>query len=94
MGEGGGVVGEDGDVEGILLRFIADEVAIDGAGLRVDERLVESGRIDSLGLVNILAFVADRFGIDLVAAGELRDLESISTLAAAVRRERSMPGAA
>jgi acyl carrier protein len=94
MRERGEVVGGDADVEEILLRFIAEEVAIDGAGLRVDERLVESGRIDSLGLVNILAFVVDRFRVDLVATGQLRDLESVAALAAAIRRERSTPGAA
>lgn len=75
-------------VEAELLRFVADEVAVDGAGLTADERLVESGRIDSLGLVALLAHVGRRWAVDLAARGEAGDLESIASLARAIARER------
>lgn len=71
-----------------LLRFVAEEVALDGRGLSAEERFIETGRIDSLGLVQLLAFVASRYGVDLSTAGDPRDLESIAALAAAIQRRR------
>lgn len=79
-------------VEAELLRFVAEEVAVNGSGLTPDERLVESGRIDSLGLVALLAHVGKRYAVDLVARGEAGDLESVASLARAIRRERGTGG--
>lgn len=86
MSEAAKVLVGDG-VEDELLRYVGEEVALDGRGLRVDERLVETGRIDSLGLVQLLSFVATRYGVDLSSSGDPRDLESIAALAAAIRRD-------
>jgi acyl carrier protein len=75
-------------VEAELLRFVAEDAAADGAGLHPDENFVATGRIDSLGLLRILAFVEERYGVSLAATAHPRDLQSVSALAAAVRRER------
>ena len=80
----------DGDeVEGALLRFIGEEVAAEREGLRAEENLIDSGRIDSLGLLAILSFIDARWHVDLMGVGTPRDLVSIAAMAAAVRRERS-----
>lgn len=76
-------------VEAELLRFVGEEVAADGAGLSAAENFVETGRVDSLGLLRILAFVDERYSVDLAASAHPSDLHSIAALAAAVRRERS-----
>lgn len=79
--------GED-DVESALLRFIAEEIAADRDGLRTEEHLIDSGRVDSLGLLQILSFIDTHWHVDLLGVGSPRDLASIATMAAAVRRER------
>jgi acyl carrier protein len=76
-------------VEAELLRFVAEDAAADGAGLDPEENFVETRRVDSLGLLRILAFVEERFGISLAASAHPRDLQSVAALAAAVRRERA-----
>ncbi len=81
-------VGDDG-IEGALLAFIGREVASAPDGLTADEHLVETGRVDSLGLLQIVSFVDASWRVDLLSAGDPGDLRSIATLAAAIRRERA-----
>jgi acyl carrier protein len=84
-----------GDYDGIertLLDFVARRVVVDGGAVSAEERLVDTGRVDSLGLLQILAFLDDRYRVDLLAVGSPSDLQSISGLAAAVRRELSARG--
>ncbi len=78
--------GED-EVELALTDFVERNVVVDGGSVGRDERLVESGRVDSIGLLQILGFVAERFEVDLLVLGAPRDLLSVAALAAAVRRE-------
>lgn len=81
-------VAEQDPIADELCRFASEQVVLDGRGLALDERLVASGRVDSLGLVQLLAFVADRWGVDLAATADAGDLETVATIAAAVRRKR------
>jgi acyl carrier protein len=74
-------------IEQDLLGYIGDEIALDAAGLRRDEDLIGSGRVDSLGLLQILSFIETRYHVDLLAVGSPRDLGSVAAMAAAIRRE-------
>ncbi|MBI4241870.1 MAG: acyl carrier protein [Candidatus Rokubacteria bacterium] len=76
-------------IESDLQAFIASEVVADGAsGVGLEEPLVRSGRIDSMGLLQILGFVQQRYGVDLSATGGPSDFETVASLAAAIRRSR------
>jgi acyl carrier protein len=76
-------------VEEAILRFVAAEVAATPEGLTREERLVETGRVDSLGLLQILSFVEEHWQVNLLAAGSPRDLETVAAMAAAIRREQA-----
>ena len=75
-------------IEAELLRFVGEDAAADGAGLHPEENFIETGRVDSLGLLRILAFVEERWGVALAATARPKDLQSVAALAAAVRRDR------
>jgi acyl carrier protein len=79
---------DEDEVERALLRFIAEEIAADRGDLQTTENLIDSGRVDSLGLLHILSFIDAHWHVDLMGVGSPRDLASIATMAAAVRRER------
>jgi acyl carrier protein len=88
------VDGDGDEVERALLRFVAEEIAADRDGLRTEENLIDSGRVDSLGLLHILSFIDAHWHVDLMIAGTPRDLLSVATMAAAVRRQRRGDGRA
>lgn len=77
-------------IEAELAAFIAEEVAVVRRNevVSTEEPLVSSGRIDSMGLLQVLAYVQERYGVDLLARGDPRDFDSVKGLAEAVRRER------
>ena len=58
------------------------------AALADDDALISSGRVDSMGLLQILGFVQQRFGVDLMSVGSPQDFDSVNALAAAVRRNQ------
>ncbi len=88
QGTGSGLRAEPMDeVERTLVDFVQNKVVVDGGAVAPEERLVDAGRIDSLGLLQILGFLDERYRVDLLAVGSPRDLQSIAGLAAAVRRE-------
>lgn len=77
-------------IETELQQFIAAEVLADAAagGVRVDEPLIRLGRVDSMGLLHILGFIQQRYGVDLASMGSPSDFETVTSLAAAIRRSR------
>ena len=77
------------EIERSLIDFVERNVVVDGGQVGREERLVESGRVDSIGLLQILGFVAEKFEVDLLVLGAPRDLLSVAALAAAVRRENA-----
>ncbi|MGC3997125.1 MAG: hypothetical protein QM767_06225 [Anaeromyxobacter sp.] len=58
------------------------------------ENLIDTGRIDSLGLLQILGFVDERWHVNLLVVGSPADLQSVAGLAGAVRRELAARGRA
>jgi len=52
----------------------------------VSDSLLGAGKIDSLGLMRLLAHIQQRFKVDLMAVGNPDDFESIQSLAGAIRR--------
>lgn len=77
-------------IESDLQQFISAEVALDPGegGIKADEPLISTGKVDSMGLLQILGFIQQRYGIDLMATSGPRDFESVASLAAAIRRAR------
>ena len=72
-----------------LKQFIMTEVNPDRnlEGLEDDEPLLESGIIDSLGVLKILGFLDEEFGIDLSADQiKLEKFKDISTICALVEQ--------
>lgn len=79
------------EIENALHTFISGEVVLDGAGntLRPDEPLISSGRVDSLGLLQILSFIEATYGVSLLQTGSPRDFETIQALARAVQKAQA-----
>ncbi|MFH2054309.1 MAG: acyl carrier protein [bacterium] len=77
--------------EAEIRQFIATELLQDerGASLTEDQALITSGLVDSMGLLKILAFVQQKFGVDLMAVGSPMDFDSVAALAAAIRRVKN-----
>ena len=69
-----------------LTEFITSEVIRDAApgGLTVDEPLMSSGRVDSMGILQIVAFAESRYEVDILATGSPQDFETIGSLAAVI----------
>lgn len=78
-------------IEAELQEFITGK--LDGKQRNVvvvgpDDPLVSSGRIDSLALLQLLAFIEERFGVDLVVRASPEDLDTIRGLARSIRGEQ------
>ena len=75
------------DIRLALRQYILEECAgtVDPAALDYDSSLLETGIVDSLFIVSVLAFIDERFGV-LVDAEEVPvdELETISDIAAMV----------
>jgi acyl carrier protein len=71
-------------IENELLDYISREVVPEGVAS--DESLISSGKVDSLGLIQILGFIDEKYGVTLLSSAEPTDFESVASLAAAVRR--------
>ena len=81
------------DIRADLRQFITESllVAQEGGQLGDDEPLIESGRIDSLGLIKLLGFIQQRYQVDLFSVAAPEDFVSISSLAAALTRHLPNP---
>jgi acyl carrier protein len=77
-------------IENDLQQFIATEVVVEG-GVDLNEPLISSGKVDSLGLLQILGYIEQRYGITLLTSSSPKDFENIESLAGAIRKasERS-----
>lgn len=77
------------DIKRIVRDFIARELR-PGFALKDDESLLDNGIIDSRGVTELVAFIEDRFGLEL-GPDELDDpatFETISTIAALVASKK------
>ncbi|HVO61635.1 MAG TPA: acyl carrier protein [Terriglobales bacterium] len=72
-------------IEADLQRFVSTEVVLEG-GVATDEPLISSGKVDSLGLLQILGYIEQTYGVTLLTSSSPKDFESIETLASAIRK--------
>lgn len=73
-------------LESELQQYIATEIVLDD--VRLDEPLISSGRVDSLRLVQILSHIDQKYGVPLLSVGSPADFDTVTALAAAIRRNR------
>jgi acyl carrier protein len=83
---------ELGNVEQALQGYVSMQVVRQRKSVEVDAPLVQSGLVDSLGLLQIIAYVEKQYGVRLAESGGPGDFRSIASLAAAVYRERGADG--
>jgi acyl carrier protein len=78
------------NIEAQIKQFITSEILSNDQSSELNDAdpLISSGRVDSMGLLQILGFVQHQFGVDLMAVGGPQDFDSITALAAAVRRSQ------
>jgi acyl carrier protein len=76
------------NIEQDIRNYITSELLQNASAPGDDDALISSGRVDSMGLLQILGFVQQRFGVDLMAVGSPQDFDSVRALAAAVRRNQ------
>jgi acyl carrier protein len=76
------------NIEADIKQFITTELLAKDSSLGESDTLVSSGRVDSMGLLQILSFIQQRFGVDLMAVGSPHDFDTVAALAAAVRRNK------
>ena len=77
-------------IESELRQYIAQEIVLDPEAGEVTEAspLIASGRVDSMGLLQIVGYVQQQYGVDLLSSGKPQDFETISGMAGAIRRLR------
>ena len=74
----------------IIRKFITDEILHDSLTIILgdDEPLIESGIIDSMGIMTLLAFVEEQFSIEIQGDDLIpENFASISTITALVERQ-------
>lgn len=79
------------NIETDLQKFISTEVVPEG-GVTEAEALISSGKVDSLGLLQILGYIEQNYGVTLLTSGSPKDFESIQSLASAIRKARTESG--
>jgi acyl carrier protein len=83
--------GDEAVTAAAVRAYIVDNFLLgDDAGLDDDVSLLDSGIVDSIGVVDIIAYLEESFEIDVGDDELLRDnLDSISRLARFVERKRT-----
>jgi acyl carrier protein len=74
-------------IESDLQEFISRDVVPEG-GVTETEALISSGKVDSLGLLHILGYIEQQYGVTLLTSGSPKDFESVQSLAGAIRKAR------
>lgn len=75
------------DVRARITAFLRETLKVDVAGDLDD--LVENGRLDSLGVVELLFFLEQQFGIRVdVTTLELENLRTVESISRLVERSR------
>lgn len=80
------------DTMEIIKQFISNELISDGSGSNLShtDLLIESGIIDSFGIMALLSFLEEKFSIQILG-NELmpENFESIVTLSALIAKKKS-----
>lgn len=79
------------EVEDTIRRYVAESAKLDPAAIEADTDLVQDLGLSSLELLNVVAFVEQRYRIT-VADRELVSLTTLRRIAAKVREERAAEG--
>lgn len=80
------------DISEQIKQYILTDIAADLniTHLDEDEALIESGVIDSLGVLKVLAFLEESLGLDLASDQvKLENFKSIRTIREMVERQKS-----
>lgn len=75
-------------IENEVRQFLADNFILDdgGAGLDSDESLTQAGVLDSMGVLELIMFIEQRFGITIPDEDTLpENLDSVSRIVAYVK---------
>jgi acyl carrier protein len=77
------------EIQAELRRYITEFLLTPNGdkSIRDDEPLIESGRMDSMGLIQLLGFIEQQFGIDLMSVAGPDDFQSISSISNALSRQ-------
>ncbi len=78
-------------IESELQEFISRDVVPEG-GVTETEALISSGKVDSLGLLQILGYIEQQYGVTLLTSGSPKDFESVQSMAGAIRKARGESG--
>ena len=71
-----------------IKKFIVDQFLFGERGLKDDEPLFESGIIDSLGLIKLLAFIDETFHISLnMSEIDIEDFNTINDILETIQRK-------
>lgn len=78
------------DTREMIREFILSDLVTDGKGetIQDDDSLIASGVIDSMGIINLLGFVEEKFSIE-ISSDELlpENFETLSTITDLVNRK-------
>ena len=75
-----------------LIRYLAEEILTlhEGETVGADDELLMSGKVDSIGVMRLVAFVEDMFGVEVPAEDvTLETFRSVTAIAAYVSQKRS-----
>lgn len=86
--------GPGSEIASHLQRFVQEEVIRLGEAVGLDEPLFETGRVDSMGLLQIVEHIACHYGVDLLTVGRPADMRTLASLAEAIARESGKRGQA
>jgi acyl carrier protein len=84
-------------IETDLQQFISSELVLERGRnqlVQQGEPLLSSGRVDSLGLLQLLDYVEQHYGVSLLAFGEPQAFDTVTGIAEAIRAMRGVPGEA
>lgn len=74
-------------IESELLQFIATQVVL--GDVTPDEPLISTGKVDSMGLLQILSHIDETYGVSLLSSGTPTDFETVNALAEAIQRAQT-----
>ena len=78
---------DESSIASALTRFICAELApdLDAADLDPEDSLLDSGILDSFGIMTLLSFIEEKFGVDMPAEDiEPENFETVTAIARTV----------
>lgn len=73
-----------------IIRYLVEEILDDGETVGADDELLMSGKVDSIGVMQLVGFVEDTFGVDVPAEDvTLETFRSVTAIVAYVSQKRS-----